>query len=231
VRSGPGDDYEILAKVYRGDNLAIVGRDTSGEWLSVVVPNGTRGWVWRQYTNTNLAISVIPLAQAPPKPACSISVDGELSSAWTRDRLGCPTSAARIIWAAWQPFERGYMLWRDDTRRILTLSTDGKWMEHADSWDQVSPVPSRGNPPAGTQSPVRGFGYLWGRYDDVFNRLGWATGAEQGFCVKVQNFTQGLVMRSSKVERCQGDFYNWATHPDFRSLFFAIYDDGSWRKY
>jgi hypothetical protein len=102
------------------------------------------------------------------------------------------------------------------------------WREEADQWDQVSPVPSRGDPPTGLQAPVRGFGYLWGTRDDIFDRLGWALSEEKGFCAYLQPFERGVAFRSSSVQTCDGN-YNRANDAGFPYIYIGALDDGTWR--
>ncbi|HIC88051.1 MAG TPA: hypothetical protein EYP04_01420, partial [Anaerolineae bacterium] len=195
VRGGPGTDYEIVGKVYHGDQLTIEGRDQADMWLKVAIPDGGSGWVSREYMDTSAAITSIPVIQVTPKPTCRLTVEPQLAAAWDQGKLGCPTSGANITWAAWQPFERGYMFWRHDTMRVVVFYNDGTWTEFADQWDGFTTV-SRGNPPPGRVAPIRGFGYLWGIYDDIANRLGWGLEEEKGFCANIQQFEQGFIMHS-----------------------------------
>lgn len=166
----------------------------------------------------------------PPPTSCHWAVDPQLARAWDRGRLGCPTGQASVVWAAWQPFERGYMFWRSDTMRVIAFYDGGTWTEFADQWDGLTTV-SRGSPPPGRVAPIRGFGYLWGTYDEVANRLGWGLEEEKGFCANIQPFERGLIFHSSTVSYCQDELYNWATHAAFEALFFVVHEDGTWRRY
>ena len=231
VRGGPGTDYEIVAKVYRGDRLTIEGRDQAGTWFEVAIPDSGSGWVSREYVNTSAAITPIPVIQVTPVPTCRLTVEPQLAAAWDRGKLGCPTDGANIIWAAWQPFERGYMFWRYDTMRVIVFYNDDTWTEFTDQWDGFTTV-SPGNPPLGRVAPLRGFGYLWSTYDEIATRLGWGLEDEKGFCADIQPFERGLIFRSSTVSYCHQDkLYNHATDPAFKPLFFAVYGDGTWRRY
>ncbi len=62
-----------------------------------------------------------PTATPTRKPTCGQPVDPELSAAWDQARLGCPTAGASIVWAAWQPFERGWMLWIKRIAGVLLI--------------------------------------------------------------------------------------------------------------
>ena len=78
---------------------------------------------------------------------------------------------------------------------------------------------------------MRGFGYIWGTYGEAAERLGWAVDREKGFCARIQSFERGVLFRSHTVQFCEDEQYNWATHPDFDELFFAIYGAGTWQSW
>lgn len=47
VRSGPGERYRIVDKLYRGDIVEVGGIDR--QWYYVRLPNGLYGWIMRDY--------------------------------------------------------------------------------------------------------------------------------------------------------------------------------------
>jgi hypothetical protein len=174
----------------------------------------------------------------PPTPTCAVAVDAQLASAWDRSLVGCPTAPAGITWAAWEPFERGHMFWRDDQNVVYVLSfqngnkSTGQWQVFTDQWDGTNPDGVGLSPPPGLYEPKRGFGWLWRtRLDGPDSVLGWARDEEKGFCAKIQPFENGRILHSSTVQTCKDDLYNWATHPSFPPLFFALHGDGTWRRY
>jgi serine/threonine-protein kinase len=177
----------------------------------------------------------------PPTPVCAINVDPGLAAAWERGRQGCPTAPAAIIWAAWEPFEKAYMLWRNDTDLVYVFYYQGGSNQYAGSWvetpaewrwDGSNPDGVGLSPPPGLYEPVRGFGYVWRNYlGGPDGQLGWARDEEKGFCANLQPFEQGFIFHSSTVQNCQGDLFNWATHPSFAPLFFGLYGDGNWNRY
>jgi eukaryotic-like serine/threonine-protein kinase len=177
----------------------------------------------------------------PTTPPCPVAVDGQLASAWDRARFGCALGSAAVVWAAWEPFERGTMLWRGDTDQVLlfyfqdgTNPGAGRWQLTPDSWrwDGSYPDGVGLTPPPGLYEPVRGFGYLWRNFlGGPDSEIGWARDVEKGFCAKIQTFERGVIFRSSTVQFCQDELYNWATHPSFSPLFFALYPDNTWRRF
>jgi serine/threonine-protein kinase len=174
-----------------------------------------------------------------PTPPCNLPVDGQLAGAWERGRLGCPTARSIVTWAAWEPFERGYMLWRDDNDTVHVLylrnGTDpsgGTWEMRLDRWDGSNPNGVGMSPPPGLREPIRGFGWLWREVlGGSQSQLGWATEEEKGFCANLQPFENGLIFHSSTITYCKDELYNWATHPSFTPLYFSLDGSGSWRRH
>jgi uncharacterized protein with LGFP repeats len=179
-----------------------------------------------------------PTALTPP--VCEIATDTELAAAWTWETLGCPVSDAETVWAAWEPFERGYMLWRNDEDAIYALpfangadSSQGPVLTGGDAWRwDGSFEEGRGlTPPAGSLEPVRGFGRVW--YDFLggpASELGWATQPERGICVTLQSFESGVIFKSDNtIRQCQDTLLNMASEPGFTPVLVSIQDKAWWR--
>lgn len=202
LRTGPGQGYDRIRLLPVGESLEVLARSQQGDWLQVVASDGVSGWASAQYLNTTGAIAQLPVVVPSALPPCSVAVDGNLLSVYSRSLLGCPVGGARITWSAWQPFERGAMLWRDDTNQVTVFYNGAGWTSLSDRWDQHSEAPSRGAPPAGLQAPIRGFGWIWGNRNEVFQGLGWAKDQEKGVCMLVQEFQRGFVITKSNVGTC-----------------------------
>ncbi|GEM_PF-1800064 len=117
--------------------------------------------------------------------------------------LGCPLEKGRSVFMASQPFQRGRMLWRSDTRTIYVLFQDGTWQAFADTWQEGQPTQDPTLvPPAGLYQPIRGFGRLWreelGGPDAA---IGWATAPESGRSGRVQRWTRGLLLGFGLADR------------------------------
>jgi hypothetical protein len=95
------------------------------------------------------------------------------------------------IWAAYQPFERGQIVWRSDTREITVLHDDGSYETHKDTWQEGETIKLPGTPPPGLYAPVRGFGSLCAGRPDLQERLGWATTPETGYTMTVETVPGG----------------------------------------
>ncbi len=108
--------------------------------------------------------------------------------------LGCPRAEAMTTAAAWEPFERGLLLWRKDSNLIYVLRPDETWFLTGNTWrDGDSPYDPTIVPPADLYQPVRGFGNVWREQPGVREALGWATAEEAGFTATLQEFTGGQV--------------------------------------
>lgn len=194
-------------------------------------------------TATTAAVLPSPTATLPPAPTvtpvptagCTIPLIAQFTPAY-RNELGCPTTDAGIIWAAWEWFERGAMFWRSDNDRayafIDTNPSDGAvngggWMPIDEKWEGQE-LPSRGDAPPGLQTPQRGFGYAWARSDTLFQQLGWATDQERGFCALIQSFERGFIFQSSDVEVCQDNLFNQARTGEWQPLFIVALEGGGW---
>ena len=177
------------------------------------------------------SLTVTPTATPSPSPTppCSLTADPDLSPLFVEAELGCARTAAGNVWAAWQTFEGGNMLWRSDTDTSYVVYANGTWFPILERWDGAEPA-GRGDAPPGLQAPVRGFGYVWTNREDIYRGLGWATAAEKGFCALIQDFDRGFILRSSDVPTCtQENLYNNATAADFAPIALAANASGRWR--
>jgi len=167
---------------------------------------------------------------APTPTPCPQPVADSLRPLYSRPALGCPETEAQVLWSAWEPFERGYMLWRSDTDNAYAFF-DGDartWFPIEQGWEGGA-APDRGEPPPGLLKPARGFGYVWSVRDDLFQNLGWATDIERGFCAEVQTFAHGFILQSVAVPSCTADnLYNQATAADWRPVILVAHESGIW---
>jgi hypothetical protein len=93
----------------------------------------------------------------------------------------CPDVPATPVFAAWQAFEGGIMLWFSDTRQIYVLFNEGRRVQvFADPYLTSQPEPTA-NPPSNRVAPVRGFGLVWRELGAQDGELGWAREEEIGF--------------------------------------------------
>lgn len=103
----------------------------------------------------------------------------------TTDPQTCPEGPATDVQAAFQRFERGYMIWRADTSDIYVLYDSGLVNRYKDSWQgEVLQFPEVA--PEGTYRPDRGFGKVWIDNPQVRSGLGWALTFEEGYVMHYQ---------------------------------------------
>ena len=132
--------------------------------------------------------------------ACNFPVSSMLANAYNnnatlQERLGCPVSGGTVIFAmAAQPFERGNMFWRSDTRQIYALASNGQFWQVADNWQEGMPADDPAYaPPAGLIQPVRGFGLVWRSNPAIRDALGWGVQPEAQYDGFWQDFERGAM--------------------------------------
>ena len=90
--------------------------------------------------------------------------------------------------AAYQEFENGFMVWREDTGEILafvrSMNSVHRFAEAA--YDPLPENPVLDAPPHNRVKPVRGFGRVWGNFDYVRDQLGWGVASEFGYTADYQ---------------------------------------------
>jgi hypothetical protein len=147
------------------------------------------------------------------------SASGARYNAYVTVRILCPYDThlaprcpltRKQVWAAYERFERGHMVWRDDTHEIAVLYDDGSYESYEDTWQEGDPVDIPGSPPPGCFAPVRGFGHLYADQSHLRERLGWATTTEEGYTMTVETLPGG-----SGLYRVSGTYF---TLPDGRVI-------------
>jgi len=120
-----------------------------------------------------------------------------------------------MIWSAEEQFERGHMIWREDTRHIYAVYDDGTWQGFIDLWQEGDPEYSCPDiaPSDSPPTPKRGFGSIWCLNPSVKDKLGWAQRREKGGSRSVQDFERGVMIDTGF------------------SGTVILHDDGKWRSY
>ncbi len=131
--------------------------------------------------------------------ACAVDPAGELAATQARFGLGCAVAPPTFGWTAEQFFERGVMLWREDTRTIYVLSAEGTWQQYQDHYYEGQAERFGLYPPLPwLREPTRGFGLVWReRLGGAQAAIGWATNEEQGLTAVVQVFENGLAVHNA----------------------------------
>ncbi len=64
IRSGPGVQYNVIAAVYFGDVVILLGRNADSTWLFIQTAANVRGWVNARYITPNASISLLPVVDS-----------------------------------------------------------------------------------------------------------------------------------------------------------------------
>jgi hypothetical protein len=228
VRGGHGHDDRN--QVWSISTLPIMdGRDYLRSWASLAVAAtgkdahdlflGSAAGEFYRFAASDLPWAEVAPVKVPPTiaplpTACVPAIDPRLQGIIQVDleALGCAVAPGEETGAAFQPFERGRMFWREDLLRIYVLQEDGPWASYEDTWTPELQAPDL-VPPQGLYRPVRGFARVW-----VLNLggppspIGWGTAPERGYVMVVQPFARGLLFSGADDE------------------VYALYDDGTWEK-
>lgn len=145
--------------------------------------------------------------------------------------VGCPAEYGPnggrevAVNTAYQPFQRGAMLWISPTVQVFpnllgptiyAFFDDGTFQQFDDIWKEGQPVSGGETPPPGLYEPVRGFGKVWreGTGARVRERLGWATAQEKGGAGAYQQFQKGEMIWSGTVNKIWA-LYGTVSNPPY----------------
>lgn len=160
------------------------------------------------------APTLTPVPVLSPTPTredpCSRTVDARLQEAYDQfgeDAMGCPRADAVFGDWAWQPFERGDMLWHGSSGVIYVFEEEGGWRGYTDDWHEGMPdLSCEADPPAGLLQPVRGFGRIWCLVGEAREAVGWAAEPETAVDGISQEFDGGVLMEwAGNLRLLRGD--------------------------
>jgi hypothetical protein len=140
------------------------------------------------------------LAGEPPtgyfRPEGSTGLIWENNLRAQRDLGWARQASPSTIGGAYQRFENGTMVWRQDTSQIYVFLNDGTWRSFADTFEEGDRESDAAfAPPAGKMQPIRGFGKVWRDNPDVREKLGWALAKEAAQPAAVHTFERGVILR------------------------------------
>jgi CRP-like cAMP-binding protein/uncharacterized protein YraI len=61
MRSGPGINYEVLTLLAEGQEVDVLGRDETGEWLKISLDSGEEGWVAAEFVDVGVDVEALPI--------------------------------------------------------------------------------------------------------------------------------------------------------------------------
>ncbi len=79
MRSGPGIGYGVVAVVYQGHTVSLLGRTSDSSWVKVRNSANQEGWANATYLSANIAISSLPIVDVPTVTAVGIVNTGALN--------------------------------------------------------------------------------------------------------------------------------------------------------
>jgi len=226
VRSGPGTNYAAIGQLAAGETFEIIGKNPTGDWWQFDY-NDRPGWVLGQVVVASGNVDQVQIAQnipasptpvppptVTPKPvACAIAPGPSFARLWDRNVLGCPTSDEFGLTTAYEAFEHGWMLWREDNNRHYAFFGDGT---HIYYWYPSAEPPNFACPEAEALGrPRRGFSRVWCENPDVRAKIGNAVQDEIGDDRPVQEFENGFMIYI-KERGAIASVYNsgiWAERP------------------
>ncbi len=134
------------------------------------------------------------------------------ATAWAyRSVFGCPSAYPIVRQIAYQPFERGAMIWITGIgsrfgNGIIVLTYDPAsaattWQIINDVWHPGMPESGGETPPRGLFEPIRGFGKIWREFPQIRQALGWATAPESADQGVFHRFERGSMVLRQSVDR------------------------------
>jgi uncharacterized protein YraI len=73
VWAGPDTSYDKIGQLKQGDALRITGRNEAGDWVKVVTPDGTQGWVVVMWLRVNAPLDNVAVAAVPATPTPTVT--------------------------------------------------------------------------------------------------------------------------------------------------------------
>ncbi len=180
--------------------------------ISVAVMDGRGG-------SASASITLQVEAAGPPNGA--YEPGGKFGKVWhenstVREKLGWAVEEEQSPPMAQEAFERGFMLWQEDTRQIYVLHSAGTWQVFPDTWTPDQPLYSCPDvaPSQSPPTPLSGFGKVWcERLGGPSAAIGWAKAAEEGYTGAAMGFERGLMLWSKG------------------RIIYVLFDDGTWREF
>jgi uncharacterized protein YraI len=97
VRTGPGTGYGRITTLPQGTAVTLLGRDQSGTWVLVTIPDGRQGWMYASLLRTDYPISSLPVTTGGVvNPPAGGQYPATVTAFHLNVRQGPSTSFARI---------------------------------------------------------------------------------------------------------------------------------------
>ncbi|MBI1280208.1 MAG: hypothetical protein GC179_18930 [Anaerolineaceae bacterium] len=200
----PTNQSQCLKIAQTGENRVWDGV----QWWRLIRVTNTTTYGWVEETSLT---ACTPTSSNPTDLAVTLTSPAPASVG--APQAGITQSPIVTTYAAYQPFENGMMIWRQDTQMVYVLINGA-------GHDQVGlgtysgwPVPAD-RPPVGRFTPVNAFGKVWNGelYFGTLIRdlLGWAIASEQGYTATITDYYVASVVKP--------DSHTLITLPDGRTV-------------
>jgi hypothetical protein len=140
LRVGPGFGYPSSRLLTKGQQLDVIGRSNDSRWLTVLLPDGSGGWLFASYVLMDLNIASLPVKEAAggPNPLptqqpvytiyitinglqAEVSVDLFPANTDIVARLGLPGKSADLYLGSGRTDASG--------KAVLNFSMPAKWQD------------------------------------------------------------------------------------------------------
>lgn len=200
LRGGPGTEYPVIGGARPGESFRITGRNSAGSWWQACCLNGSSVWLSASYVEVSGATNDVPVINVAPPPAtqppaqasCTNKPGPSFARLWNRERIGCPTRSETGITTAYEGFQRGWMLWRQDDNGHYAFLNSGTYT--ANFYPQAEPPNFACSEAEAKGIPRRGFSRVWCENQNLRSQIGDATGDEIGDYRPLQEFENGFMI-------------------------------------
>lgn len=113
VRSGPSPTFQSLTVVYQGNQMTLIGKNSSGTWLKVKTVSNVEGWVNGSYVQTSVPVSSLPVVDAPVTTPTAIII----------------VSVANVRTGPGEPYNVIAVLYQGQSVRVSGRNEAGDWLQ------------------------------------------------------------------------------------------------------
>ncbi|MCA9971080.1 MAG: SH3 domain-containing protein [Anaerolineales bacterium] len=113
VRSGPGVQYGVVAVVYSGQTVTLLGRNAASSWVKVQLAGGQQGWVNAALLTAGVAVGSLAVLDAAAPAATAVVTTGALN---VRSGPGVQYGAVAVVYSG-------------QTVALLGRNGDGSWVK------------------------------------------------------------------------------------------------------
>jgi uncharacterized protein YgiM (DUF1202 family) len=150
VRSGPSINFSVVAKVYGGQTVQLLGRAPNSSWVRVHTSSSAEGWVNSNFLVSSVPISSLPIIDGGSPPSSGATAVVNTGALNVR---GGPGLAYAVI----------TVIYQGQTVELLARNQEGSWVVvrlsngtqgWANAGELITSVPVSSLPVTGAPAPV-----------------------------------------------------------------------------